>query len=367
MNKRVLIYPFSEEIMPILRHKECFKDIDIVSLASPRGFGLNDKEISTIDGGEENIDVSNISISNSFSEEISKCDWVWFVPFDRPTAPMIDILKMKLNESIQNGKNILWSINEELFDLNEYVELAKENKVNFKVTKVEEEINKNIEEDVLKEISVPIILVCGECDDLNKFEIQLSLRKKLLNIGYSVSQIGSRSYCEVLGFHSFPEFMNENINEEKKIIMFNNFVNNINLLENPDIMIIGVPGGLKPLNKFINNGFGTTLFEISQAITPDMTIVSLLCQDIKSKMINELDNIFKYRFSVPLDYINISNNVFNRSGHFTLDKLNILNCDYKLYRNIIKDMPNKDDRILNILCKNSGDILVNNIIKKLSR
>lgn len=115
-----------------------------------------------------------------------------------------------------------------------------------------------------------------------KFEIQLSIRENLQSKGYKISQIGSRNYCEFLGFHSFPGFMyNRNLSESEKIILFNNYIKRLENDENPDLIVIGIPGGIMKRNDTFTSYFGIFAYEISQAVTPDYVICSTQYQDFK--------------------------------------------------------------------------------------
>ncbi len=101
----------------------------------------------------------------------------------------------------------------------------------------------------IQEIKTPVIFVMGVGENAHKFEIQLSVRENLFNMGYKVSQVGSRNYCEMFNFHSFPEFMYSNMySETEKIKLFNNFIKNIENQENPDVIIIGIPGTIMRIN-----------------------------------------------------------------------------------------------------------------------
>ena len=83
-------------------------------------------------------------------------------------------------------------------------------------------------------------MIVGTGANTGKFDIQLRVREMFLSGGYKVSQIGSKSYCELWGFHSFPDFMNKTLNAAEKIVRFNHYVNYIANSEDADIVIVGV-------------------------------------------------------------------------------------------------------------------------------
>lgn len=333
MYENILIYPFTEEAMPIIRHLNVLNNLDIKFLVSPNGFGISNLKLHQLDGGERIID--NLSISVNFEEKVNECATVMFIPFNNPIQPMIEILKNKLEYSIDNNKDIIWALPEDLFDLTYYKKLCQKKGLTF-TSFWESKVDISFENTALEDINVPIVCVFGEAENTNKFEIQMALREAFISNGYSVSQIGSRKYCEVLGFHSLPKFFSEDISSNNKILMFNRYVKKICTEENPDIIIIGVPGGIKPLSLAIDNDFGLTAFEISQAINIDFSILSVFNQKICKDDLETFKNTFRYRFNSSLDLINISNYIFDITKSYTSKELKTMNCDCKFYHKTIE-------------------------------
>lgn len=63
---------------------------------------------------------------------------------------------------------------------------------------------------------IPVVFIAGITPYTEKFHVQLALRKHLLDDGYKVSQIGSKAFCNLFGFHAYPAFMNESMDNTKK-------------------------------------------------------------------------------------------------------------------------------------------------------
>lgn len=103
----------------------------------------------------------------------------------------------------------------------------------------------------------------------------------------------------MLGFYSFPSFMyDSNISEVNKVLMFNRFVRKIEKVEAPDIIIIGIPGGIMPYNRQFTRAFEE---QISSHISIDSksiseknktysqcknTVLNILNEDDAEKMAN---------------------------------------------------------------------------------
>ena len=76
------------------------------------------------------------------------------------------------------------------------------------------------------------------------------LKTYLNNLDYKVCVVSSRTNAELFGIHSFPEFMlQHNLDESSKIINFNHYIKELEVSEKPEIIIIGVPGGIMPVSE----------------------------------------------------------------------------------------------------------------------
>ena len=78
--------------------------------------------------------------------------------------------------------------------------------------------------------------------------------------------IGSKNFSKIFDCYQFPTFMFRNISEREKILAFQGYIRNIEKDEEPDIIIIGVPGGMMPFNEKFPGNFGITLYEVMLAV-----------------------------------------------------------------------------------------------------
>ncbi len=312
MNDQILIYPYDLQFTPILRHRDLFKANGSFTLCSPPGWGLTDKDASYSDGGPS-LDTKVLS---NFEELLTFSDTVWFTESENKIA-FNEFLYFKIQQAIKESKNIICTI-----DLNEKITDIKDacnkrnvhfeyNLTSFNLSNIEKqiELSYKLGNHKLCRFNTPIVFVAGLTEKLHKFEIQLVLRELLQKMGYKVSQIGSRNFCEMLGFHSFPRFMYSNsVSESTKVLLFNNYVKKIELEEAPDIILIGIPGGIMPLYDDAASGFGILAFEISQAVVPDFTVFSVPFEDQLDKdYFRKISRLLKYRFGLDVSCFNIAN------------------------------------------------------------
>ena len=159
-----------------------------------------------------------------------------------------------------------------------------------------------------KDIGVPIVGVVGTGYNVSKFDIQLYLREHFLKNKYKVSQIGSKKISELFGFHSMPDFMFNNCySNQEKIFKFNEYVRVVSKIEKPDVIIIGVPEPVLPLNKKHPFNMGIIAFEILNAVDFDYLVLSLMHGEYTVEFMSEMERLFKYRFNTEIDDYYVSN------------------------------------------------------------
>lgn len=307
--EKVIVYPFDIEFVPVLRHKQFLDNYDIIGLVAPKGWGLNEEDAGITDYGEQ----IGIRISNNFNGLLDFCDTVIFtepynsIEFEKIIAPKID-------EAIKRKKNIVCTLNMEEERCKTIEKACQDQNTYFKYYNClnNKDIVKKCEVESIHRIETPVIFIMGMCERTHKFEIQLALRENLLKMGYRVSQVGSRSYCEMLGFHSMPNFMYScSIPEYHKIILFNHYIKSIEVNEAPDVIVIGIPGGVMTFSNEFTNKFGIMAFEISRAVTPDASVLSVLYEDYKPEYFKELYLSLRYKLGAEIDVYNLANVKFD--------------------------------------------------------
>lgn len=301
--KRALIYPYDSESAFLIRFNHLNKAFDSVGVVSPRGWGLVGKDAGFADGGDElgfkvvkdfegynDKDYDAVALVDSFKE----------LDFEKIVYPKLEFMASK-------GKDIicLKKINSSYIRLLE--ELCNNNNVSFQYFVDEKKPDMPQFTNIL-DTDIPVIFILGLGDRTQKFNIQLSLWEGLKSLGYKVSQIGSKNYGNIFGFHSFPDFMlNNDIGEHDKVILFNRMVKRIEINEKPDVIIIGIPGGIMAINKDIAQGFGIIPYMVSQAVKADASILSIYYEEYNADFFKEIESLARYRFRTPIDCFNLSN------------------------------------------------------------
>lgn len=350
MRKRVLIYPYNDEVNYILKYSEMLYDLEIKSLISPCGWYESNKKYD--------VGKKSILVEDNYNDFIEKdCDVVWFVD----SKYNLDFEKYYLEEiklAIENSKEII--ISQELEDkLKKYNLSIERNR--FKPSIIE---NKPEITETLVEINTPIICICSIFRSLSKFDIQLSMRKEFIKRNIKISQVGSRNDANLFGFHSIPKFMySSEYTDSEKIILFNRFIKNIEVEENPEIIVIGIPGELSSVSNNFVVGFGLLALKLFLAISTDIAIVSLPYAEYKEKELEGICNYLKMRFGIDVDFINIVKKRFlieeseteQDFVYLTLDNKNIKTNEYTYDLSELKEMERLIDNCL-IKLESYGDL-----------
>ena len=316
--ERLIVYPFDNEFSPVLRYMNLLENYKITALISPKGWGLSRKDACIVDGGI----FTGIEVSDDFESKLDSCDAVLFSDY----CKMLDFGKSvfpKIIKAIEHKRNIICTLPLEEHQKKQITDWCQKNGIYFKHYYMRTNPLSCINEQIILEINTPIICAAGISERTNKFDVQLALREKFLKGGYKVSQVGSKSWCELLGFHSFPSFMySSSILESDKIVMFNQYIKNIENKEQPDVIILGIPGGTIPFNNYLTNRFGILAYMVSQAIIPDAFIFCTLYQELKSDYYEELAKSMKYKFGFEVDAYSISNTKFDWDSYMEQPLMN---------------------------------------------
>lgn len=359
---KTMIYPFDVEAAPLVRHSNLINNHKIVQVVSPNGWGLSGKDAGCADNGQP----IGIIVDNDFDAGLENCDTVFFTDSSRK-MDLHKFIYPKIIRAAENSKNVICTIKLEKEMVDKISHICNKNNTFFEYfTDTCDSVKHPLIEEIYK-INTPVIFVVGLGEKTNKFEIQLSLRENLKRMGYKVSQVGTRHYCEIMGFHSFPKFMySKAITESEKVTLFNYYIKNIEAKEEPDVIIIGVPGGTMPFNYEFTNRFGILAYEVSQAIIPDAVILSTLYTKFSSDFFESISKSYKYKFGYTIDCYNIANASLNlqtsrmeRSLQYTTMDWQFINEQKNIYSTL--DVP-----VYNILDKDDANSMSNFLVNKLA-
>lgn len=265
--KEAAIYPYNRKVSSLIRYSEFLSDYEIVSAIAPNGYDIASKDISIL----EKRNPLDMPGTASFDEGISKCDILIVAEADENEQFKKVIIKNIL-KAMSRGKDI---VSLYFFSYEEEEMLAKMAdiySVNYKSYKQFNNIDLPYSNST-EETYAPIIIVTSLNEDCLKFDVELQMKKSLQDAGYRISLIGTKHYSEMFGAHSFPDFMyDHSINIEERIVKLNAYVRYIERREAPQVIIVGIPGGLFPITEKLHQDYGRIAYEVGYALQSDLCI-----------------------------------------------------------------------------------------------
>lgn len=344
MRRRAILFPCDREVFSVIRNLDmCIYDIKYI--ATLKGFDVNFDE-------KEGVDVREYD-----SNMLRDVDCV-IIMETQVSISFEDIIYPKILEAAKQGKDIVIAKKLEDKELQKCKQICYENSVQFKILMDMTDISKYQH---LKEenIDTPVIFVAGVSINTEKFDVQMAVRRKLIEAGYKVSQIGSKQNCELMGFHSFPRFMREHIVDFEKIVLLKKYIKYIEVTEKPEIIIIGIPGGIMPLNQKHHFDFGLTAFMVANAVHPDYVIMNLFYRtDYTKEQLDEFSHVCNGRLNFEIDSFHISNVFIEPSSLNSID-VKYIGVDHK-------DYDSKVENLWNILSVKDAEGVFEHIIDRLS-
>lgn len=296
--KKALLFPYDTSLLHMVIHRDTIKEYEIVKVVSLRSWGY-----CGIDAGAKLGVSTGITVTEDFQKALAEVETVIIADTSIPLE--CDLVNRYIEIIKSAGKELL--------------DIRYESKENEKKTFDEDLYSDGIPQ--IRDINKPVVMIVGTGVNTGKFDAQLQIREMFLSEGYKVSQIGSKSYCELWGFHSFPDFMNKTLDTAEKIVGFNHYINYIVDAEGSDIVIVGVPGGVFPLSNKLFDDFGIMNYMVANAVKPDYVILNTGFVDYNNDYIEAMAKALKNRLDYDVDSVFLSNFYINWEATDSLDRL----------------------------------------------
>lgn len=231
-------------------------------------------------------------------------------------------------------------INECQIEESHFAETKQKNQGDFKA--------ENLSYYSMEKLEVPVLAILGQGEQCSKTDTLIKTCKSIQKKGYRVLGIGSNSEKQDEMIKKLPDFfLDAKEGFEKKVVNLNKFVKELCDREEPEIIVIEIPGGISPVSEKEHFHFGELLNVVSCALEVDAAIFNLyynVCQmDEKSRKeyLNFVQEHCMGRFQFPVDFFCVSSN------YMKLD-LETKQADYlylKKNSSILKNTNTTDDMV----------------------
>lgn len=337
---RLLVYPVNRKSSSFARYRNLICEFDSVVCVVARGNGYNKKNACILDNGK----VLDIILTEDYEAELDLCDTVLFL--DTEEYLSINLYYEKICNAEKCGKKVLLckSVDNSL----RQAKLAMGN--NVRVIGENSDLITLIERSCLKKMDVPVIAVLGMGSTCNKFDLQLDLKDYFQHRGFKVLSIGTKEFSELFGMYNLPDYIfDSKISLTEKILRLNDFFYEIIRKKKPDICIIGIPGGIMPLDNYFYNDFAEIPYIITNAIKADISILSTYYfPAINDDFFSNLSEHIKHKFGYIIDYFHISNVAYSIDTSDDVPEISYLHNDYKKVEEIIKNNNFTTSNVFNV-------------------
>jgi peptide maturation system protein (TIGR04066 family) len=175
-------------------------------------------------------------------------------------------------------------------------------------------------------------------------------------------QLGSKGYSNMFGFNTMPDFLySNNYSLEEKVFLFNRYIYDLQKQENPDLFIIGVPGGIMPFDNKATNYFAAIPYIVGNAINADAVILNVYYNKFTDKYFEELYNYCKYRFGFNVSCFNVANTNYRLNSEDIKNYVNYLSLNTDYIMKNIHEFKNSQWGIYHSMDENSNYAMCNHV------
>ena len=284
-NKRIAMFPIDEDFLslPNKQHIQIGRECHSISYyITLEGWNIENKEIQLHTFEKFNFEIiDTLVLINSFRKLED------------------EVIQKIVSMAAENEIKILCARDD--IDINTEVLKRECLEKNVAYEFVSEEVS-IVENRLINNIEIPIVTISGVGPYVGKFVVGLYLRNSFEDAGYKTLFISPRREGKIFGTHIFPEYMyNKNLDYTTKVYEFNSYVKSLVKEENPDIVLIGVPGEMMELSERHKMNFGIMASIVFNAIKPDVSILNMYNMRYTDEFLEEQRKFCKYRFGMIPD------------------------------------------------------------------
>ena len=201
--KKAVLYPYNKEMHSLVRYRDLLA-FEIVGIADPIGKGMVGKDAGKVIGEPQ----VNLRISPNIRRALADADTLILGYVDQlARIRKRDLLREYVQLALDAGCNVFSFQALDPTVYGDLYELAGKKGLHLVYPHVyREEFAQAIQNfNALPPVDVPVLSVMGTSSQQGKFTLQLALRRRLVQKGYKVGQIGTEHHSRLFGMDAaFP-------------------------------------------------------------------------------------------------------------------------------------------------------------------
>ncbi len=201
--KKAVLYPYNKEMHSLVRYRDLLA-FEIVGVADPIGKGMVGKDAGKVIGEPQ----AGLRISPNIRSTLADVDTLILGYVDQLSRiRKHDLLREYVQLALDEGCHVFSFQALDSTIYGDLYELADKKGLRLAYPHIHsEEITHAIQHfNVLPPVDVPVLSVMGTSSQQGKFTLQLALRRRLIQKGYKVGQIGTEHHSRLFGMDAaFP-------------------------------------------------------------------------------------------------------------------------------------------------------------------
>lgn len=312
--KKAILFPFNKEMHSMVRYNDSL-DFEIV--------GIYDVTKSLKVGMTTNQLMSDQNVKTFIVQNYNKINWE---NFDTLIIGHCDELELRTgdNNILQNILDSAIKHKKQVYSFDNIKTLIPPNVKSIEYPQITERNLPPKRMHMLFSIGTPVVGIFGTGSQQGKFTLQLEIRKRMIDIGYDVGQIGTEPNSLLHGMdYMYP--IGYNCSEsvflhEENVIKYLNYLLYKLDCESKDIILVGSQGGTIPDTSGNLMEYGLRQSAFLKATWPDVVILCINFDDdiyyIKRTIVSIESTIDCKVIAIAFLPFSNSNNAANLSGNY---------------------------------------------------
>lgn len=303
-SKKYLFYPYTDQSYAVVKAMiQLNINVDIIAskgsgyVGKPIGYAVNRSNPAQTVKSIEEVDIKNYDVL-VLPENFD------YTHYQNEIEMLLD--KVKYHKLQIYCTNKEWLFKEDFKDI-----LIK----NINTTDdILEHMNKTKElnNSLLFQSQVPVVYIGQLLESNDSFDIALQLKIALEKRGYACALVSENKDGMFFGTLLYPPaFMGKELTIEEQIVSFNHWIQAIDQIYRPDIILLDVPKGIMQYSRSLYNSFGIYGQMMATTIPPDFLILTVTKDNIENIQLGTINKHVEGKLGKTVDVFYMINSMFN--------------------------------------------------------
>lgn len=326
--QNVTVFPYTQNFAPYMtpygQRLLSRNGIHVDSLVAPKGFGFRGRDGAQAD----KRDPLDYPVHSDLCDAIIRSDALLILDCQVKGLSQ-DVLANAAKDAINMGKNVFFSMHISAEEEQRWHKLASENNVQVMFLAKdrggpEANFSPRYTGEALDRPSPSIVMVGEICCGLHGTDVALALKDHFATMGYKAQLIMPGVLPATVGAFTMESLWDAKESIPGQIMAINRWLRAFCQAEDPDVVIIQIPGDMVALNERVETSFGTCAYTLTQAVEADAFVLCMPMDTIDTQRLSDLGNLMKYRFALETDGLFISNKVIDGAALTEYDEISYI-------------------------------------------